>query len=106
MLAVLDPSLSGEVGGLGTVEAVVEAGVIGVREGYHELTSLLCDLTVNKKAFNHSGFGVQISKQGKIRSLVTAPTRHQLCGCDYSERSDVLRSYLIEGNAVLLQDRG
>lgn len=44
LLAVFNPSLCGEVGGLSTVEAVVEAGMIGVGESNHELTSLLSNL--------------------------------------------------------------
>lgn len=45
-LAVVDPAQTGEVGGLGAVEAVVEAGVVAVRKRDHELPGLLCYLTV------------------------------------------------------------
>lgn len=44
LLAVLDPSLCGKVGGFCTVEAVVETSMIGIRESDHELTSLLSNL--------------------------------------------------------------
>lgn len=44
LLAILNPSLCGKVGGLCTVETVVETSMIGIRESYHELTSLLSNL--------------------------------------------------------------
>ncbi len=44
LLAVLDPSLCGKVGGFRTVETVVETSVIGIGESYHELTGLLSNL--------------------------------------------------------------
>lgn len=61
LLAVLDPSLCGEVGGFCTVETVVETSMIGVRERYHELTSLLSNLQERQKdilvtAVNTLGF--------------------------------------------------
>lgn len=43
-LAVIDPAQRGEVGGLCAVEAVVEAGVVAIGEGDHEVSRLLCDL--------------------------------------------------------------
>lgn len=47
LLAVVDPALGGKVGGLGTVEAVVEAGVIAEREGHDELPRLLSHLNTH-----------------------------------------------------------
>ena len=44
LLAVLDPSLCCKVSGFCTVEAVVEASVIGIGKCYHELTSPLSNL--------------------------------------------------------------
>ena len=43
-LAVVYPSETGEVGGLCTVEAVVEASVVAVGERHHELPGLLSGL--------------------------------------------------------------
>lgn len=43
-LAVLDPALHGKVGGLGTVKAVIEAGMIAERKCDHDLARLLRDL--------------------------------------------------------------
>lgn len=47
LFAVINPSLSGKVGGLSTVKAVVETSVIAKGECHNELPSLLSDL--NKK---------------------------------------------------------
>lgn len=44
LLAILNPSLSCKVGGLCTVESMVETSMIGVWESHHELTSLLSNL--------------------------------------------------------------
>ena len=43
--AVIDPARGGEIDGLGAVEAVVEARVVAVGEGHHELARLLRDPT-------------------------------------------------------------
>lgn len=43
-LSVLDPALGRKVGRLGAVEALVEAGVVAVRECDDELARLLRDL--------------------------------------------------------------
>lgn len=47
--SIINPTLHGKAGGLGTVEAVVEAGVIGKRERHNELTHFLSHL----KGTNH-----------------------------------------------------
>lgn len=47
-LAVIDPAQGCEVGGFGTVESVVESGVISVRERDHELALFLSDLREKK----------------------------------------------------------
>lgn len=51
LLAIFDPSLCRKVGRLSTVEAVVEASMVGVGESNHELTSLLSNLR-NKQGNN------------------------------------------------------
>lgn len=43
-LSVLYPALGGKIGRLSAVEALVEAGVVAVRECDHEFTRLLRDL--------------------------------------------------------------
>jgi len=54
LLAVLNPPLCSKVSGLGTVVSVVEAGVVGVGEGHHELTLLLGHLEINIKINHHN----------------------------------------------------
>lgn len=49
LLAILYPSFRGEVGGLRTVETMVETSMIGVGESDHELTGFLCDLQRSSK---------------------------------------------------------
>ena len=44
LLAVVNPAAGGKVGGLSTVEPVVEAGVVTIGEGDHELPRHLSDL--------------------------------------------------------------
>lgn len=44
LLAILNPSLCGKVGRFCTVETVIETSMVGIGEGYHELTSLLSNL--------------------------------------------------------------
>ena len=46
LLSIFNPTLCGKVGGLGTVVAMVEACVVGVGEGHHELTRLLGHLEI------------------------------------------------------------
>lgn len=43
-LAVINPPQGGKIGGFGTVESMIEAGVVTVGKGDHELSGLLCDL--------------------------------------------------------------
>lgn len=40
-LAIVHPAQGGKVCGLCTVEAVVEAGVVAIRKGYHKLPLIL-----------------------------------------------------------------
>lgn len=47
LLAVINPSLGGKVGRLGTVEAVVESSVVSEWERHNKLPSLLSDLSGN-----------------------------------------------------------
>ena len=44
LLSVVNPALCGEVGGLGTVEPVVEPSVVAVGKRHHELACHLGDL--------------------------------------------------------------
>ena len=44
MFAILDPPPGSKVGGLGTVEAVVKASMVAVRESDHKFSSFLGDL--------------------------------------------------------------
>lgn len=44
------PAQSSEVGGLRTVEAMIEASMVAVREGDHELSGFLGNLTVHSGA--------------------------------------------------------
>lgn len=44
LLSVIDPALRGEVGRLGAVKSMIESGVVGVRESYHELPGFLSNL--------------------------------------------------------------
>lgn len=55
-LAVLHPTFGGEIRRLGAVEAVIEAGVVAVRERDHYLALLLRDLVV--------GYGVLLEDLG------------------------------------------
>lgn len=48
LFAVIDPSLSGKIGGLSTVESMVEAGVIAEGEGDDELAGFLRHLDGDK----------------------------------------------------------
>lgn len=48
LFAIINPSLSGKVGRLSTVEAVVEASMITKGEGHDELPSLLSDLNTKR----------------------------------------------------------
>lgn len=50
LFAVINPSLGGKVGGLGTVEAMVKACMIAKREGHNELLGLLSDLNTKQHA--------------------------------------------------------
>ena len=45
--AIVYPTQRGEVGGLRTVEAMIEASMVAIREGDHELSSFLSDLAIN-----------------------------------------------------------
>lgn len=47
LLPILDPPESSKVGRFSTVKPMIKASVIAVREGYHELSSLLCHLEDN-----------------------------------------------------------
>lgn len=47
--AIVYPAHSGKVGGLGTVEAMIEASMVAIREGDHELSSFLSNLTIYDK---------------------------------------------------------
>ena len=42
--AIVYPAHSGKVGGLSTVEAMIEASMVAIREGDHELSSFLSNL--------------------------------------------------------------
>lgn len=55
--SIVDPAHSGKVGGLCTVEAMIEASVVAIREGDHELSSFLSDLvsTYDQKGERHRG---------------------------------------------------
>lgn len=55
-LAIVDPAQGGEVDGFGAVEAVVEARVVAIGEGDHELAGLLSDtLARNAVLPQHTG---------------------------------------------------
>lgn len=49
LFAIVDPSPCSEVDGLSAVETVVETSMIGIWERYNELSSILRDLTDQKK---------------------------------------------------------
>lgn len=53
LLAILNPSLSGKIGGFCTVETVVETGMICIGERDHELPSLLSNLKGTKKTISN-----------------------------------------------------
>lgn len=44
--AIVYPAYSGKVGGLRTVEAMIEASMVAIREGDHELSSFLSNLPI------------------------------------------------------------
>lgn len=46
-LAVVYPAQSGKVGGLRTVEAMIESSMVTIREGDHELSGFLSNLSIN-----------------------------------------------------------
>lgn len=48
-LAIVDPAEGGEVSGLGTVEAMVEASVVAIGKGDHKLSFVLSYLSRQKE---------------------------------------------------------
>lgn len=46
--AIVYPAQSGKVRGLGTVETMIEASVVAIRKGDHELSSFLSNLETEK----------------------------------------------------------
>lgn len=49
MFAILNPPPGSKVGGLGTVEAVVKASMVAVRESDHKFSSFLSHLNKSKQ---------------------------------------------------------
>lgn len=68
-LPVVDPAQGGEVGGLGAVEAVVEAGVVTIRKCDHELPGFLGDLKHKGKA----GDTPQVTHCSGLRTPIKHP---------------------------------
>lgn len=56
LLSKLNPSQGGKVGGLGTVEALVEASMVAIGEGDDKVTSLLHHLGNNKQLGSSSHY--------------------------------------------------
>lgn len=50
MFAIFNPPPGSKIGGLRTVEAMVKAGMVTIRESDHELSSLLSDLNESRLA--------------------------------------------------------
>ena len=77
LLSKLNPSQGGKVGGLSTVEALVEASMVAIGEGDDKVTSLL----------HHLG---QQQTAGFIITLLSAPPQGRGKHTDLVERDGVL----------------
>lgn len=99
--AVVYPAQRGKVCRLRTVETMIEASVIPIREGDHELPCFLSNLkeegSKEKKIYWCENF---VLKSECVRQFSLK------FKCTEREMEVVCQAYLIEGNAILFQNGG
>ena len=101
-LAVLDPARRGKVGGLGDVEAVVEARVVAIGERDHDLPLLLGDLGGGMFTIRHRDINDMFTFSSSLCIMcnIMSMTKIILRGQNITQ----LATYPVEWYGVLLED--